>query len=81
MAGGLHWHGRSATLVPGVPPGLTLHIGGIMYEKPILERFGTFRELTLLGLDAGSDLFSGFGIPGCDASPDAAGFEQCDDRY
>jgi hypothetical protein len=49
-----------------------------MYEKPMLERFGTFRELTRLGLDQGNDLFSGFGIPGCDASTGAADFEQCD---
>lgn len=48
-----------------------------MYEKPMLERFGTFRELTRLGLDQGNDLFSGFGIPGCNAGTGAPDFEQC----
>ena len=47
-----------------------------MYERPTLERFGTFRDLTRLGLDEGNDLFSGFGIPGCDAGADNE-IEQC----
>ena len=51
-----------------------------MYEKPKLNRFGTFRELTRLGLDGGNDLFSGLGIPGCDASSDAIAVEACE-RY
>jgi hypothetical protein len=51
-----------------------------MYEKPRIERFGTFRKLTQLGLDQGNDLFSGFGIPGCEAGEGAADFAQCD-RY
>ena len=33
-----------------------------MYEKPILRRFGTFRELTQLGLRASTDGGSIFGI-------------------
>lgn len=40
-----------------------------MYEKPRLERFGTFRELTKLGLASDSDGFSILGIgtsPGCE---------------
>ena len=30
-----------------------------MYEQPKLERFGTFRELTLLGTGASTDLLVG----------------------
>lgn len=33
-----------------------------MYEKPRLERFGTFRELTMLGTDSGTDIASAFGL-------------------
>lgn len=51
-----------------------------MYEKPRIERLGTFRELTRLGFDQGTDLFVGVGIPGCDASTGAADFEQCNNR-
>ena len=36
-----------------------------MYQKPALQRFGTFRELTRIGPDAGADLGSVFGISGC----------------
>ncbi|MBX3173940.1 MAG: lasso RiPP family leader peptide-containing protein [Gemmatimonadaceae bacterium] len=38
-----------------------------MYEKPTLQRFGTFRELTLLGFSSSTDGASIFGIgsPGC----------------
>ena len=36
-----------------------------MYEKPQLQRFGTFRELTRFGAEAGSDIGSVFGIAGC----------------
>lgn len=38
-----------------------------MYEKPELERFGTFRELTRFGPEAGSDIGSVYGIAGCNA--------------
>ena len=38
-----------------------------MYEKPTLQRFGTFREITKLGPEAGSDIGSVFGISGCNA--------------
>ncbi|MBA2243762.1 MAG: lasso RiPP family leader peptide-containing protein [Gemmatimonadetes bacterium] len=37
-----------------------------MYEKPTLERFGTFRELTLIGPAGGQDIGSVFGLDaGC----------------
>jgi hypothetical protein len=38
-----------------------------MYQKPVLERFGSFRELTQWGLSSASDGGSIFGIgsPGC----------------
>lgn len=38
-----------------------------MYEKPTLQRFGSFRELTLLGFASSTDGASIFGIgsPGC----------------
>ena len=38
-----------------------------MYEKPQVQRFGTFRELTRFGPEAGSDIGSVFGISGCNA--------------
>lgn len=46
---------------PSLPPTLP------MYEKPLLQRFGTFRELTQLGLASSTDGASIFGIgsPGC----------------
>ena len=50
-----------------------------MYEKPRIERFGTFRELTRLGFDQGTDLFGAFGIPGCEAGS-TADFARCDNR-
>ena len=31
------------------------HMGDCMYKKPKLEKFGTFRELTKLGLDSDGD--------------------------
>ncbi len=39
-----------------------------MYQKPSLEKFGTFRELTQWGLASASDGGSIFGIssPGCE---------------
>jgi hypothetical protein len=38
-----------------------------MYEKPTLQRFGTFRELTLLGLgpDGDGGIFGTGWIDGC----------------
>ena len=38
-----------------------------MYEKPSLKKFGTFRDLTQLGLNKSTDGASIFGIssPGC----------------
>lgn len=39
-----------------------------MYQKPLLQRFGTFRELTQLGLASSTDGASILGIgtsPGC----------------
>ena len=36
------------------------------YEKPSLERFGTFRQLTMIGPAAGADVSSVFGLDaGC----------------
>ena len=35
-----------------------------MYEKPKLERFGTFRELTQVGFNGNSDGFTVCGVPG-----------------
>jgi hypothetical protein len=50
--------------------------GEIMYEKPELERFGTFRELTQIGSAAGSDISAVFGLgAGCNpntSDPDFA---------
>lgn len=43
--------------------------GGDMYNKPKLERFGSFRELTQLGFDADGDGgFHGIGN-GCNILP------------
>lgn len=39
-----------------------------MYEKPRLERFGTFRELTQIGLSSDADgivIFGTVTTPGC----------------
>jgi hypothetical protein len=39
---------------------------GAAYEKPRAERFGTFRELTLIGPAGGNDIGSVFGLDaGC----------------
>ena len=43
-----------------------------MYEKPTLEPFGTFRDLTQLGTDMGS----AFGL-GCSNEADALSFAAC----
>lgn len=41
-----------------------------MYEKPVLERFGKFRELTLIGTDEDGDGGIIFGIAdGCNVLP------------
>jgi len=49
---------------------------GGRYTKPRLERFGTFRELTLIGSAVGSDISAVFGIPaGC--NPDDGGQFGC----
>ena len=48
-----------AVLSPGKPPGSLREGGEGMYEQPKLERFGTFRELTLVGDVASTDLFFG----------------------
>jgi hypothetical protein len=40
------------------------------YQKPLVEKFGTFRELTQLGISSASDGASIFGIgtsPGCES--------------
>lgn len=39
-----------------------------MYQKPTLQRFGSFRELTKLGIDSSTDgaSFLGIGSPGCE---------------
>jgi hypothetical protein len=40
------------------------------YQKPLVEKFGTFRELTRFGISSASDGASIFGIgtsPGCDS--------------
>lgn len=39
-----------------------------MYIKPKLERFGTFRELTLHGLACDSDARTGLSVPGVNKS-------------
>ena len=36
-----------------------------MYQKPALTRYGSFRQLTLFGLDSSTDGASIFGIAGC----------------
>lgn len=54
-----------------------------MYEKPELETFGTFRQLTQFGFDSGTDMITMGGTPGdptntsCTAGSDLEGFE-CD---
>lgn len=44
------------------------------YEKPQLQRFGTFRQLTRFGPDSGSDIGSVFGISGCNAQDSESEF-------
>jgi hypothetical protein len=44
-----------------------------MYQKPALQRFGSLRELTLIGTDAngdgGIDTFFGTVVDGCNLIP------------
>jgi len=51
---------------------------GNRYEKPSVERFGTFRDLTLIGPAEGNDIGSVFGLAvGCNPNttdPDFACF-------
>jgi hypothetical protein len=44
------------------------------YVTPTLERFGTFRQLTLIGASQGNDIGSSFGIPGCNANDNTTEF-------
>ncbi len=44
------------------------------YARPELERFGTFREMTRLGADEGSDIGSVYGIPGCNGQDNESEF-------
>lgn len=48
-----------------------------MYEKPALQRFGTFRELTRIGPETGADLGSVFGIAGCNGQDTSGGDFSC----
>jgi hypothetical protein len=43
---------------------VTVEQGGLMYKKPRVERFGTFRELTRAGWDRDNDGLVVFGIGG-----------------
>lgn len=43
------------------------------YQKPLVEKFGSFRELTQLGLSSASDGASIFGISGCQTGPISLG--------
>lgn len=45
-----------------------------MYEKPTLERFGTFRELTLLGNSLSAADAGGMFITSCGPTSDRAEF-------
>ncbi|HEV2108941.1 MAG TPA: lasso RiPP family leader peptide-containing protein [Thermomicrobiales bacterium] len=47
------------------------HTAETVYEKPTLERFGSFRELTLIGPAMGNDIASVFGLSaGCNPDTD-----------
>ncbi|CAN5769233.1 hypothetical protein BH23GEM3_BH23GEM3_07050 [soil metagenome] len=51
-----------------------------MYEKPSLERFGTFRDLTQIGAAAGDDISAVFGLAaGC--NPNTTDPDFACDRY
>jgi hypothetical protein len=54
-----------------------LHLGGSMYESPILERFGTLRELTvgMLGIALKNPLAGGWDFDDDDDDED----DGCDD--
>jgi hypothetical protein len=49
--------------LPGERPGFLPERGCGMYTKPAVERFGTLRELTLLGVSGASDGAVVLGIP------------------
>ena len=51
-------------LRPGKRPGGTLLYGGTVYQKPKVERFGTFRELTQVGFNGTTDGFTICGVNG-----------------
>lgn len=51
----------------GQMPGLQAEGGCLVYQKPKLERFGTFRELTLIGIGSDGDggIFGSARLDGC----------------
>jgi hypothetical protein len=62
---------RSVTMVAKVAPTSTgqaarqnLRHGGAVYQKPKVERFGTFRELTQVGFNGTTDGFTICGTNG-----------------
>lgn len=55
--------GHSGRTSPGIFPEQPFPGGG-MYEKPRVQRFGTFRELTAAGWDRDNDGLVVFGIGG-----------------
>ena len=76
-----------AVLSPGKRLGITRHfMEGRVYQKPRVERFGSFRELTqvgfngttdgftICGIGSGNELCGGPGAPPCrDGSPVSIG--------
>jgi hypothetical protein len=51
-------------------PGMTIKLERqSMYSKPKLVRYGTFRDLTLIGFGADGDGFSIGRLDGCDILP------------
>lgn len=48
----------SAVLSPGKQRGITRLQEGRVYQKPRVERFGTFRELTQVGFNGTTDGFT-----------------------
>ena len=53
-----------AVLPPGKQLGITRHEEGRVYQKPRVERFGSFRELTQVGFNGTTDGFTICGIGG-----------------
>jgi len=51
-----------AVILPGEGPGATRHGRRRVYQKPKVERFGTFRELTQVGFNGTTDGFTICGI-------------------